>query len=633
MTRASRVLGSSALACLMAMAAGEAQGTKPKSPSEQRVVALSRGLYRLTSLGDSAILTARIFGENFKPLPGVPIAWRSDDEGIATASTAGVVSAVKNGTTRVWARTGSDSVFAVVTVEQRPVKLAWNVGSPIVFDAIGASASLRAEQRDARGNPVRGDFAIAAGCKLTNEGGSGAVQMVAGPKLLAKGPGAATLVCKRGSVNDELKVIVRQSVFAAKVSPADTINLAAAGDTVRLSIRAFDRLGKPIADARAVWSSVTPDIAEIESGSGLLLGKSMGAGKLAAKFENFVDTITVNVLAALPEGRTLPTLAQARPAAPVQAAPTPVSSTAALQGSGGVPSVAPPSALVEAPRSAPFRSSGAPVSTQFRGGSAVATFGSAPTAASAATDSAAILQILGGQQFGATQTGRTWVITPIALQVEHRWLGIVNPNPTPPVLPLAKRYTQLRTSSGLLVGVAAQLQLFRSFYVDGHYATGTIKATTGTVTKDSTGLRSTGPIDNLADGSMRDARIDLGFRALPGLTFRVGYATKGVDRPDSLRMAMVRAGFDGEFSLVGDRIHGIVGFTYMPSVSTNFGKAPSAPLGGNVGLEYRAGWFTAGVEYFVESYEYATDAAFNDGYQQQDRFSSLRFRLGLHLGR
>ena len=69
---------------------------------------------------------------------------------------------MKNGTTRVWARSGTDSVFAVVIVEQRPVKLAFNLGSPIVFDAIGASASLRADQRDARGNPVRGDFPISA---------------------------------------------------------------------------------------------------------------------------------------------------------------------------------------------------------------------------------------------------------------------------------------------------------------------------------------------------------------------------------------------------------------------------------------------------------------------------------------
>ena len=626
-----RVLGWSAIACVAVV--GAVQGQKPKSTPEQRVVALSRGLYRLTSLGDSAVLTARIFGENFKPLPGVPIAWRSDDEGIATASTNGVVSAIKNGTTRIWARAGTDSVFAVVTVEQRPVKLAWNVGSPIVFDAIGASASLRAEQRDARGNPVRGDFPVSAGCKLTNSGGSGAVQLVAGPKLLARGPGAATLACSRGSVKDELKIVVQQAVFAAKVSPADTINLAAAGDTVRLSIAAFDRLGKPITDARAAWSSVTPEFVEVESGSGLLLGKAMGAGKLAAKFGEFVDTITVNVLAPLPEGKVLPMLAQARPAAPPPQVPAQVSAPVTSAANAQV-AAAPPSAAPSAPAGVPSPLGGrVPTGTTFRSSAPVAAFGSAPTAASAASDSAAILQILSGQVVNARQQGRTWVITPIALQMEHRGLGIVNPNPTPPVLPLAKRYTQLRTSTGLLVGVAMQVQLYRSFYLDGHYATGKIKASAGTVTVDTTGTKSTGPIDNLNDGDMRDARVDVGFRALPGLAFRVGYATKGVDRPDSLRMAIVRAGFDGDFSLAGDKMHGIVGFTYMPSVSTNFGRAPSSAMGGNVGLEYRAGWFTAGVEYFVESFEYATDVSFNDGFALQDRFSALRVRVGLHFGK
>ena len=600
---------------------------------EQRILALSRGLYRLSSLGDSAILSARIFGENFRPIAGEPIAWRSDDEGIAAAAPTGVVSAMKNGSTRIWARSGSDSVFAVVTVEQRPVKLTFNLGSPIVFDALGASASLRAEQRDARGNPVRGDFPISTGCKLRDEGGSGAVQMSAGAKLTARANGAATLTCNKGSVKDEIKIVVRQAVFAAKVAPSDTVLLAEAGDTVRLSIQAFDRLGKPIADARALWSSLTPEIVDVEGGSGLVLGKALGTGKLAAKFETTTDTVTVNVLAALPEGKSLPSLARARPApppTPVVQAPTTAPVSAARASSLGVPAP-----LSTAPLSAaPFPSAqrAFSVTAPSRRAASAATFADA-SGSSAASDSVAIQRIIDAQVSNTTKTGRTWIITPMALQSEYRSVGISNPNPTGAVAPFAARSSQLRAAPGTLIGIAGQVQLFRALYVDGQYASGTLKATTGVVTTDSVGKTVTTPSDGLADGGMRDWRFDVGFRALPGLAFRVGYAQKTIDTPIKFQLTYVRTGLDGEFSLFGDRIHSMIGFTYMPSVTASSGNKPSTSMGGNAGVEYRGGWFTAGVEYQVESFEYTKDAAFNDTFQVEDRFSALRLRLGVHFGR
>ena len=607
--------------------------TAAKAP-EQRVVALARGLYRLTSLGDSAVLTARIFGENFRPIAGELIAWRSDDEAIATAAPSGVVSAMKNGTTRIWARSGNDSVFAVVTVEQRPVKLAFNLGSPIVFDALGASASLRAEQRDARGNPVRGEFPISTGCKLKDEGGSGAVQMSAAAKLTARANGAATLACSRGSVRDEIKIVVRQVVFAARIAPSDTISLAQAGDTSRLSVQAFDRLGKPITDARAVWVSLTPEIVDIEGGSGLLLGRAMGTGKLVAKFESHSDTIIVNVLAGLPEGKTLMSLSQARPTPPP--VPTPSTAPVSAPPSSSVVGAAPPAAgapLVEAPRPAPVRGTAVPVSTRRATGAA--TFAGASSGSSAAGDSVAIQQIIDAQVANASQSGRTWVITPMAMQLEYRNLGIADPNDSAAVPPFLKRSSQLRVSSGTLAGVAGQVQLWRSFYFDGHFATGSVKSTTGMIQTDSAGGATTRPVDNLLDGSITDLRMDFGLRAIPGLMFRVGYAQKTLKAGNStiFQANYYRTGVDGEFSLFSDKIHTLLGFTYMPSVSSNGSVNPNTAMGGSAGVEYRAGWFTAGVDYQVESFEYPKSTKYNDAFQSQDRFSSLRFRLGVHFGR
>ena len=102
---------------------------------------------------------------------------------------------------------------------------------------------------------------------------------------------------------------------------------------------------------------------------------------------------------------------------------------------------------------------------------------------------------------------------------------------------------------------------------------------------------------------------------------------------ETVQLTYVRTGVDGEFSLFSDRIHTVIGFTYMPSVTASSGNKPGTSMGGTAGVEYRGGWFTVGADYQVESFEYPKDAGFNDSFQVQDRFSALRLRLGVHFGR
>ena len=582
-----------------------AQGTA-RTP-DGRVVALARGIYRLTSLGDSAVLSARIFGEGFKPLAGVPIEWRSDDESIAAATPAGAVVAMRNGSTRVWARAGFDSVFAVITVEQRAAKLAWNVSNPLVFDAIGATAALRAEQRDARGAVVRGDFPLTA-CTLKDEGGTGATVLAAG-RLTARANGAATLTCKRGTVKDDLKIVVRQSVFAARILGGDTLAFATAGDTTRLTVQAFDRNGKPIADARGQWASLAPDIVDVDPASGTILAKAQGIGLVTAKFDAALDTVVVNVLGPLPEGRVMPTLARARPA-PVAVAAQPVASTPSGAGatlaSGTGAAVTAPSAPVLPPSS-----SGRQSTTFLASRGQVATFASGGgSASSAAVDSAVIAKIIEAGVAAGGGDGRTLIITPMATQVEYRVLvdsvGVVY------------------TTGGLVFGASGAMALTRSLFVDGHFLTGSLKATSGTIT-------------NLFDGEFADARADIGYEPLAGFVLRVGYGVRGVGRTafnGKEAWAMVRTGLEGRFGLFGDRLQTKIGFTYFPSITAtgHFTDSPSSSVGANGGLTYRAGWFTLGVDYAAQSVEFGK-VTLGSSYQRQVRYSALSFTLGAHWGR
>jgi hypothetical protein len=597
-----------ALALLALAAPAAAQTQVKKTPgTESRVVALSRGLFRLTSIGDTAVLTARIFGEGFKPLAGVAIEWRSEDDAIAAAQPSGAVIAVNNGTTRVWAKAGTDSVFAVITVEQRAAKLAWNVGNPIVLDAIGASVAIRAEQRDAKGYQVKGDFPLTA-CTVKAEGTPAPVAL-AGGKLTARANGAATLACRRGTVKDDLKIVVRQEVFAARLVGGDSVSLAVAGDTTRVQVQAFDRLGKPIVDVRGTWATLTPDVVDVEPTTGTILGKAQGRGLVTAKIENAMDTIVVNVLAPLPEGKVLPVLAKVAPKpVPVVAAPStaaPVSAGAAVvsapaAGGAAAPAPAPSSVLPSAPR---------PAATSFvstRG--PVATFASAQ--GDAAADSAAIAKIIEAGVAGGGGAGRTFVITPMAAQAEYRVL--------------VDSVGTVYTTGGTLVGAAATIGLFRNVTLDGHFLTGTLKATAGTVT-------------NLYDGSFGDARVDLRYEALPGFFLSAGYGVRGIERlfyAEKEVWSMVRTGLEGRLGLFGDRLKLRFGATYFPS-ATDKGQATDAPgtmFGAHGGAVFRAGWFELGVNYEAQSVEFQK-ANLASQYQRQARFSTLGITLGGHWGR
>ena len=70
----------------------------------------------LMSLGKTVQLTASVLDANGQAVEDAAIAWSSSDEGVATVSGQGLVTAVTNGTATITARSGSASATATVTV-------------------------------------------------------------------------------------------------------------------------------------------------------------------------------------------------------------------------------------------------------------------------------------------------------------------------------------------------------------------------------------------------------------------------------------------------------------------------------------------------------------------------------------
>ena len=70
----------------------------------------------LMSLGETLQLAVSVLDQNGQPIEDAVLAWSSSDEGVATISSQGLVTAVSNGTAAITARSGSVSANAAVTV-------------------------------------------------------------------------------------------------------------------------------------------------------------------------------------------------------------------------------------------------------------------------------------------------------------------------------------------------------------------------------------------------------------------------------------------------------------------------------------------------------------------------------------
>lgn len=108
----------------------------------------------LASLGETVTLSAAAAASNGAAIAGKTFSWASDDEGVATVSASGVVTAVANGGATITATTDGVSGGATVTVQQIATQLAFRtIAGGTVRTAI---APVQVETQDAGGNVVAG---------------------------------------------------------------------------------------------------------------------------------------------------------------------------------------------------------------------------------------------------------------------------------------------------------------------------------------------------------------------------------------------------------------------------------------------------------------------------------------------
>ena len=131
----------------------------PPPPPRAAAITVSPDASELTALGATAQLSAEVRDQNGQVMSGATVTWASSSAGVATVSTAGLVTAVGNGSASITAHVGAVSGSAAVTVAQEASAV---VVSPVADTVpVGDTVRLAAEVSDANGHAVVGEGLLA----------------------------------------------------------------------------------------------------------------------------------------------------------------------------------------------------------------------------------------------------------------------------------------------------------------------------------------------------------------------------------------------------------------------------------------------------------------------------------------
>ncbi|MYG16281.1 MAG: hypothetical protein F4207_07630, partial [Gemmatimonadetes bacterium] len=262
----------------------------PTSPTPTQVatrITITPASATLDEIGQTVQLTAQVFDQNNAVMTSASVTWTSRNSRIASVSTAGLVTAVKYGTTRIVAMSGN----AVQDVE---VKIVQTVGritiepTEAVLTAIGATVQLTATVQDRNGQTIEG-------ANMTWQSSDTEVARVSSEGLVtAVNNGTARITARSGSTEQGITVRVMQTPTIIVVEPPETI-LTAFGETVQLMARVVDPNNQILEGARVTWQSSDAAVATVDA-DGLVTAVNNGAATITASLGDLSESSEVSVM-------------------------------------------------------------------------------------------------------------------------------------------------------------------------------------------------------------------------------------------------------------------------------------------------------------------------------------------------
>jgi len=263
---------------LLAAAAGCGPSVKSVTVEPASVV--------LSSKGAQKTLQAVLKDARGGPVePGkVKVAWTSSAATVAAVDEAGTVSAMRSGEAQVTASAGEVKGTARVVVSI-PATVTVSPASREMRP--GEAAVLSAAVADENGRPA------AAAAPVAWSSSDAAIATVVEGRVVAVGPGTATITASSGSLRGTAQVTVKIPEFAKLVVKPAKLTLRR-GDTVRVRAEPQDRSGKAVAGVPVTWRSSDGRVATVAA-DGAVHAIKKGKAKVTASASGRTATVQVVV--------------------------------------------------------------------------------------------------------------------------------------------------------------------------------------------------------------------------------------------------------------------------------------------------------------------------------------------------
>ena len=237
-------------------------------------------------VGQTVQLVAEPLDAQGTVLTGRPVAFTTSNAAVATVSTTGLVTALAAGSAIITAASEGKSAVATVTVTTIPV--ASVAVTPNASDlVVGQTAQLKAEPRDASGQPLTGRTVVwtTSAPNVASVSSTGVVTAIAA--------GSATIsATSEGKPGTATVNVAPKPVSAVVISPGQASVVA--GQTVQLNAQVTDAQGNVLSGRPISFTSSAPAVATV-SASGLVTGVTPGSATITATSEGKTGTATVTV--------------------------------------------------------------------------------------------------------------------------------------------------------------------------------------------------------------------------------------------------------------------------------------------------------------------------------------------------
>jgi len=244
------------------------------------------------SIGETAHIPFRALDREGNPVDMVgsfQIRWNSDSPSVTAVDTAGLISALDLGTSRVALEV--DGVSAAATVRVVPSHVASIALSvPTQFGlSVGAVYELKASPKDGAGNELPNR-------PITWSSSDGTVAAVSSSgKVTALAAGSAVVSASTDGQQASTTVVVTQAAATTVTVALNATNLAP-GQTTQATAVVRDAAGNQLAGTMVAWSSLNPSTATV-SPSGLVTAIATGPATIRASFETKVGDAGLTVTA------------------------------------------------------------------------------------------------------------------------------------------------------------------------------------------------------------------------------------------------------------------------------------------------------------------------------------------------